>query len=1158
MGAVLRGHDPELGRDLAVKVLLPDHQHDPVMVSRFTEEAQIGGQLQHPGVVPVYEVGRSSDQRPYFTMKLIRGRTLATLLKERAGPADDLPRLLQVFEQVCQTLAYAHSRGVIHRDLKPSNVMVGAFGEVQVMDWGLAKVLGGEGGERPRPGPQAPGLIRTVRSAGAGAVSQPGHVLGTPAYMAPEQARGEVDRLDERCDVFGLGAILCEILTGQPPFPARSADEALAQAMRGDVADALARLEGCGAETELVRLAQACLAADTGARPRDARVVAAAMTSYHASVAQRLRRAELERAQAQVQAGEERKRRRLTALLAAAGLGLVLLAAGGGLWFQWVQAERRAEAAQQEQALRQDVEIALAQAANRRKGFLFREGQAMLEQARQRLEPAGPEDLRRRVEQALADLLLAERFDAARLQVTGTVQGKLDGPGGEQRYAAAFADGGLGRQGEDVEAVAARVRDSALREEIVAALDDWAGITKDESRRAWLLEVARRADRDPWRDRLRQPQVWKDRAALTRLAAEAKEAALSPQLATALSRALGPGEDAVLLLTAAQKRFPEDFWLNFQLAAALYGAQRYDDAAGFYRAALARRPLTLAAHTNLGNALNKAGRLVEGMDQYKEALRLDPNYTMAYYNLGIALTKLGRPDEATDYFGKAGRLDPKDPDAPFQTGMCLQDLGQLDEAMAAYRRVIHLDAKYAAAHHNLAMCLRDSGHTEEAIAEFREAVQLDPGGALGHEALADALLRRGRFAEARAAAQHGLDRLPGTEPARQALRQQLEQSERLLALDARLPALLQGKERPGATEQLDLARLCRDHSRPYAAVRLYAAAFAAKPALADDLPSRNRYAAACAAARAAADQGTDQGRLGEPERAGLRRQALDWLRGELALRAKLLQSGKSVGWPLRAWQTDDALAGVRDRAALAKLPEDERQEWQRLWADVAALLADDPLEQGRAHAARRAWGPAADCYARALKADPTDDGHFWFEYAAVLLLAGDRKEYAQACAHMVEKCCQAPGPRAYHVARACTLAPDSVADAAQTGRLAEKELTTYARLSWSLSEQGALRYRAGRFKEAVPLFEQSLQADPKPGRAVVNWLWLALAKQRLGKSEEARRWLDKAKGWLDRYGDGIPSRAEEELGLHLHNWLEAHVLRAEAETLLGPAPSKPK
>jgi eukaryotic-like serine/threonine-protein kinase len=134
MGAVLRGRDVDLGRDLAVKVLLDKHAGRPEVVRRFVEEAQIGGQLQHPGVVPVYDIGRFGD-RPFFTMKLVKGQTLAALLAQRGQPTEDRPRLLGIALQVCQAMAYTHAKGVVHRDLKPANVMVGAFGEVQVMDW---------------------------------------------------------------------------------------------------------------------------------------------------------------------------------------------------------------------------------------------------------------------------------------------------------------------------------------------------------------------------------------------------------------------------------------------------------------------------------------------------------------------------------------------------------------------------------------------------------------------------------------------------------------------------------------------------------------------------------------------------------------------------------------------------------------------------------------------------------------------------------------------------------------------------------------------------------------------------------------------------------------------------------------------------------------
>jgi serine/threonine-protein kinase len=168
-------------------VSLPRHQDDPDNVRRFVEEARIAGQLQHPGIVPVYDLGRFPDRRPFFTMKLVQGRTLAELLAQRRHPGHDLPRFLKICEQVCQTLAYAHSKGVIHRDLKPSNVMVGAFGEVQVMDWGLAKVLTRG---RPQLAEQASGAS-TLRGEQTPSLTWVGQVMGTPGYMAPEQARGK-------------------------------------------------------------------------------------------------------------------------------------------------------------------------------------------------------------------------------------------------------------------------------------------------------------------------------------------------------------------------------------------------------------------------------------------------------------------------------------------------------------------------------------------------------------------------------------------------------------------------------------------------------------------------------------------------------------------------------------------------------------------------------------------------------------------------------------------------------------------------------------------------------------------------------------------------------------------------------------------------------
>jgi serine/threonine-protein kinase len=209
--------DASVGRDVALKELRPERVGNPTVWARFLKEAQVTGQLEHPGIVPVYEVGcRTEDKQPFYTMRFVRGRTLAeaTAAYHRrratgeAGPLE-LRELLTAFVGVCNAVAYAHSRGVLHRDLKPQNVILGDYGEVIVLDWGLAKLM-------DRPDDEAAPL--DLPTDGQAEWTMQGQVLGTPAYMAPEQAEGRLDLLGPASDVHGLGAILYEILTGQPPF----------------------------------------------------------------------------------------------------------------------------------------------------------------------------------------------------------------------------------------------------------------------------------------------------------------------------------------------------------------------------------------------------------------------------------------------------------------------------------------------------------------------------------------------------------------------------------------------------------------------------------------------------------------------------------------------------------------------------------------------------------------------------------------------------------------------------------------------------------------------------------------------------------------------------------------------------------------------------
>ena len=248
------------------------------------------------------------DGRPYFTMKLVKGRTLAALLKERTDPAHDLPRFLAIFEQVCQTMAYAHARGVIHRDLKPLNIMVGAFGEVQVMDWGLAKVLpqGGTADEpQPQPGEAAVSVIRTVaqRLGRRQVTGRAPHWARRPTWRRSRPVATS-RRSTSAPTSSGWGRSCARSSRVSRLTPGRRHEAILRKAIRGDTADALRRLDNCGADAELVALARHCLAAEPEERPREAGEVARRMTAYLSGVQERLRAAELARAAEEARAEE--------------------------------------------------------------------------------------------------------------------------------------------------------------------------------------------------------------------------------------------------------------------------------------------------------------------------------------------------------------------------------------------------------------------------------------------------------------------------------------------------------------------------------------------------------------------------------------------------------------------------------------------------------------------------------------------------------------------------------------------------------------------------------------------------------------------------------------------------------------------------------------
>jgi serine/threonine-protein kinase len=265
MAKILRRFDRAIQREVAVKCIEAPTEHEQM---RFIEEAQITGQLEHPNIVPIHDIAlRDSGEAESFSMKLIEGDTLHALLSvysDGEGPSDrELEPLLQIFLKVCDAVAFAHSRGVIHRDLKPHNIMVGSFGQVYVMDWGLAKLVEGarasEGAGRDA-WRRADNDQRRVSLSMSPRKEQRGEVYGTPAYMAMEQAFGDVDSIDERTDVFGLGGILYEILTQHPPHTSTQT------IISGQIPDPRTMVPGRALPARLCEIAMKALQADQNDR----------------------------------------------------------------------------------------------------------------------------------------------------------------------------------------------------------------------------------------------------------------------------------------------------------------------------------------------------------------------------------------------------------------------------------------------------------------------------------------------------------------------------------------------------------------------------------------------------------------------------------------------------------------------------------------------------------------------------------------------------------------------------------------------------------------------------------------------------------------------------------------------------------------------------
>jgi serine/threonine-protein kinase len=952
MGIVYKARHLKLNRIVAIKMMLAGGYARPRELERFKREAEAVAALRHPNIVQIYDAGEH-DGFPYFTMEFMEGGSLADVLAGNPQPAGKAAEIAIILTRAVEA---AHKSQIIHRDLKPSNVLVAADGTLKITDFGLARRF---------DVPEESGLTLA------------GAHIGTPSYMSPEQALGTKIAIGPCVDIYALGAILYELLTGRPPFRAESASDTERQVVNDDPIPPT-RLNP-RVPRDLQTICLKCLEKNPLRRYATAADLADDLTRFQRGEPIRARpTSRVERIVKWCRRHPTRAGLLLTALI------LVAVVSAGGVWLVRQRAEGRAEGGRQSVESRNVISAAVAQAERLCKGFQFREARAVLERASgplengwQRLSPEARDDLRHQMKQAGIDIDLTERLDTARLQALSIVEGNVDPAKAEPLYVSAFVEAGLGKAGDDIDALAATIRASNIRAEIVAALDDWASITPDAKRRAWLLAVALGADPDPVKDRLRQPDLWQDGDALERLMKEPAAAEVSPQLVTALARvARAHDKDALPMLLATQARFPQDFGVNYELALALCRGGQAADGLGYFRAALAVRPAAVShnavgyallrlhrfdeavdhlqqaiqldpnyavAHYDLGNALQRTDRLNEAIDQFEQALALEPDLAAAHVSLGSALCTNGRFDDALDHYQQALRIDPNFAMAHNGVGFVSQNKGDFDDAIQKYQEALRIDPNLAEAHINLGYCLNREGQVDDAIEHYQQALRIDPKDAMAHHDLGSALNVKGQIDEAIEEFKQALELNPGLAPAHSNMGAALQAKGLLDEAIVQFTEAIRLDPNDGVAH-INLARNLLDKGRLNEAIDhvLQGSQIDPKLAVFQDKLAEKFYAGARANIQRAASPDAQTRPDDESALPQSRQQALELLRANLKLVTEMQKNGKAPARPLSTWHADPALASVRDTSELAKLPDAEREQWQRLWADVAAQIAAQP------------------------------------------------------------------------------------------------------------------------------------------------------------------------------------------------------------------------